>query len=109
MVYRLGQRAESDLEDIGIYTVDRWGFDQWMTYLNMLTDAFQTLERFPQMGKTLPGTQQNVRSYIVQAYDSLHDRAGWLRHDRPRAVRSENALVLLIKTIPFANARRGPM
>ena len=65
MAYRLGQRAESDLEEIGIYTVERWGFDQWVTYHNMLTDAFETLERFPDLGKALPGTQQHVRSYGV--------------------------------------------
>lgn len=57
-----------DLEDIGIYTVDRWGFDQWVAYLSDLTDAFEMLGRFPNLGKVLPQTQAHVRSYTANKH-----------------------------------------
>lgn len=68
MAYRLSKLAEFDLEDIGIYTVYHWGFDQWVAYLSDLTDAFEMLGRFPNLGKVLPQTQAHVRSYAVNKH-----------------------------------------
>ncbi|MGB3306402.1 MAG: type II toxin-antitoxin system RelE/ParE family toxin [Thermomicrobiales bacterium] len=53
------------MEEIGLYTIERWGFDHWVTYLNMLTEAFETIAMLPHIGKPLAGIQENVRSYSV--------------------------------------------
>ncbi len=41
--YRLAPRAESDLEEIWLYTSENWSFDQADRYHNAIVDAFEDL------------------------------------------------------------------
>ena len=49
--YRLGTRAETDLEEIFDYTVDTWGEEQAQNYVDEFTNCFQLLADSPGMGR----------------------------------------------------------
>ncbi|MGI8406843.1 MAG: type II toxin-antitoxin system RelE/ParE family toxin [Thermomicrobiales bacterium] len=65
MAYEIAPDAEDDLTDIGLYTIDRWGYDQWVAFYRLLTEAFETIERFPDIGHVV---RSNVRSYLYKAH-----------------------------------------
>ena len=49
--YRLTPKAEEDLEDIWLYSRDRWGTDQADNYLDGLLATFETLTSRPEMAR----------------------------------------------------------
>lgn len=59
--YRLSILAERDLKDVGEYSVDRWGVDQALRYLNGLIEAFENVTRNPKMGRSCIGAQSGYR------------------------------------------------
>lgn len=50
--YRIGSKAESDLTGIFDYTVDRWGWEQVDTYVDVLSECFQLLADSPGWGRS---------------------------------------------------------
>ena len=49
--YSIRELAQIDLEEIWIYTYDKWGQDQADTYLNSLFSRFDWLSNNPLIGK----------------------------------------------------------
>jgi toxin ParE1/3/4 len=49
--FRLSAGAEHDLEDIIDYTIERWGVDQAVKYMDGLEDLAGTLARTPALGR----------------------------------------------------------
>lgn len=92
--YRLTPAAESDLEAIWVYTLERWGAEQADRYIDILTAAFAELAQSP---KTAPACDQirpgyrrrsverhmiyfRITAYGVAIVRVLHDRMDALRH-----------------------------
>lgn len=48
---RLRPKARTDIEDIWLYGVKRWGLDQADSYLNELNTIFQLISENPQIAK----------------------------------------------------------
>jgi toxin ParE1/3/4 len=49
--YRLSKLARLDLIDIADYTVDTWGVEQALRYLDSLDACFDRLAKTPQIGR----------------------------------------------------------
>jgi toxin ParE1/3/4 len=91
--YSLRPRAEADLEEIWLYTRDRWSLEQAESYLRAMSEAFAGLA-----SGSLVGRVSNVRNgYLKYAVGShlifyvkiadgvevvrvLHERMDVLRH-----------------------------
>lgn len=48
--YRLSKLARLDLLEIGDYTVDRWGIDQALRYIDSLEKCFALIATNPEIG-----------------------------------------------------------
>ena len=59
--YSLSKKAESDLEGILIYTLDRWGEEQAERYLQDLTDCFNLIAHNPGLGRTCEALFPNLK------------------------------------------------
>ena len=58
---KLRPKARSDLEDIWLYGVQRWGLDQADDYLKNLDETFQLLSCNPLMAKEIQDFEPPVR------------------------------------------------
>ena len=60
-IARLSRRAESDLVDIGSYTLEKWGKAQANSYLQRLEDCFQLLAGNPLLGRACDTVRPGLR------------------------------------------------
>ena len=49
--YKLLPSAKSDLEDIWLYTVDKWSIEQAAIYITQITEAFDSLVAGSKIGR----------------------------------------------------------
>ena len=59
--YRFSQRAESDLLSIGTYTLETWGEEQLLRYMEKLENCFQTLAENPNLGRPCDHIRSGLR------------------------------------------------
>jgi toxin ParE1/3/4 len=90
----LTPRAQTDLDEIWDYTVDRWGFDQAETYTRQLWKDIAILADRPSLGRECPEVRRGYRMYpsgshvlfYRQTTDGidvtriLHERMDYTRH-----------------------------
>jgi toxin ParE1/3/4 len=78
--FRFSQRAEADLTDIARYTLQRWGEDQAIRYLDDLEACCQQLADHPDLGRACdeirPGLRRMEHGRHVVFY--RHDATGVL-------------------------------
>jgi toxin ParE1/3/4 len=65
---RLHARAESDLVDIWIYSLQEWDDVQADKYVDELNDAITSLTRNPERGIRRDGVREGYRSLSVQRH-----------------------------------------
>lgn len=51
MTYRLTRAADADIEQIGRYSAEQWGFEQAEAYVLSLHQTFEQLADFPSTGR----------------------------------------------------------
>ena len=66
--YVLSQSADHDLEDIFDYTVQEFGMDQAVSYLNGLDELFHMLLDNPELGRLRPELKAGLRSIAKEAH-----------------------------------------
>lgn len=66
--YVLSQSADHDLEDIFDYTVQGFGTDQAVSYLNGLDELFHMLLDNPELGRLRPELTEGLRSIAKEAH-----------------------------------------
>jgi len=59
--YRLTPAAQSDLEDIWLYTLQQWSIEQADRYSDILEDTFDRLLFMPEMARERPEFDPPVR------------------------------------------------
>lgn len=59
--YRLTQAAQTDLEDIWLYTLEHWSVEQADRYIDSLEDTFSRLLFMPEMARDRPEFDPPVR------------------------------------------------
>lgn len=66
--YRFSHRAYSDLQDINSYTLENWGQEQALTYIDGLELAAKSLASTPKVGKSCDDLRRGLRSYPYQGH-----------------------------------------
>ncbi|MGI8964154.1 MAG: type II toxin-antitoxin system RelE/ParE family toxin [Thermomicrobiales bacterium] len=82
------RRALSNITEIFQYTHDTWGSDQEGRYKDILDNAFDLIQRFPDIGHPVEGRQSSIRAYHLRhhiiEYRREPDRIVILRIVSPR-------------------------
>jgi toxin ParE1/3/4 len=90
----LTPRAQTDLDEIWDYTVDRWGFDQAETYTRQLWKDITMVADRPSLGRECPEVRRGYRVYPsgsqvlfyrqttdgIDVIRILHERMDYERH-----------------------------
>ncbi|WP_447969854.1 type II toxin-antitoxin system RelE/ParE family toxin [Nitrospira sp. M1] len=98
--YRLSHRAESDLNEIADYTIDRFGIKQARRYRDNLETCFQSLAENPLIGRSAAQLAPKLRRYEIQSHvvfytptDTgalivrvLHERRDVAEHIKPSGI-----------------------
>lgn len=51
MKYKIGQEASRDIENIWLYTIEKWSIEQADRYFNLIMDEIEYLAEDPKSGK----------------------------------------------------------
>ncbi len=62
-LFVLTPRAQTDLDEIWDYTVDRWGFGQAETYTRQVWKDIATVADRPTLGRECPEVRRGYRMY----------------------------------------------
>ncbi|MBA3879133.1 MAG: plasmid stabilization protein ParE [Sphingobium sp.] len=68
MRLRLSRRAENDLADIRDYSVEQFGAERAIAYLDAIEAAFRLILDYPEIGGVHLKVVPPVRSYAVQRH-----------------------------------------
>lgn len=63
--YRLTTRADQELAQILIYTIETWGAEQFSAYRDLLKTAFERIAEFPNIGRYKAPTPTGTLTYHV--------------------------------------------
>ena len=66
--FKFTRRAEADLLQIGVYTVDRWGKEQTASYLAQMEAACQRLADQPLLGRACNHIRPGLRCMEVGSH-----------------------------------------
>jgi toxin ParE1/3/4 len=51
MKYKISQAASRDIENIWLYTIEKWSIEQADRYFNLIMDEIEYLTEYPKSGK----------------------------------------------------------
>ncbi|MEG3088492.1 type II toxin-antitoxin system RelE/ParE family toxin [Sphingomonas sp. PB4P5] len=68
MRLKLSRRAEADLADIRDYSVERFGVDRAIAYLDAIEQAFRRILLYPEIGEEYPAVAPAIRSLACQRH-----------------------------------------
>jgi toxin ParE1/3/4 len=66
--FQLSKRAERDLENIAIYTIQNFGFRQARIYRDGLFKTFEMIREFPMIGSDQSHIKQYVRRQVYESH-----------------------------------------
>jgi toxin ParE1/3/4 len=68
MNYKLSRKAEEDLEDIWLYTLETWSKEQADRYLSLIFDEIEFLTANPKTGQDFDHIRKNYRYSKVKSH-----------------------------------------
>ncbi len=68
MVAKLSGSARRDLIEIRLYTIDRWGRDQWLRYFAGFSTAFERIAENPDCGRPRDVLRKGLRSLTFEQH-----------------------------------------
>lgn len=66
--YVISKKAIYDLEEIWLYTVDKWSIEQADRYYNLLFDEIAFICKNPKTGKQMDDIRKNYRAAKVKSH-----------------------------------------
>jgi len=66
--YVISKKAISDLEEIWLYTVDKWSIVQADRYYNLIFDEIAFICKNPRTGKPMDDVRKNYRTAKVKSH-----------------------------------------
>ena len=66
--YQLSKRAERDIENIAVYTIQQFGIRQARIYRDGLFKTFDMICEFPMIGSDQSHIKQNVRRQVYESH-----------------------------------------
>lgn len=67
-VYELSEAADEDLDNIFDYTVEEFGFDQAVAYVELIDEQLNTLVTTPEAGKCRDEVRKDLRSLPIGSH-----------------------------------------
>jgi toxin ParE1/3/4 len=74
--YRLTTPAAADYVNILVFTLERWGLEQYDRYSTLLDSAFMKLVSLPKLGKHKSYIPSDARLYRVGSHQVVYRRIG---------------------------------
>ena len=68
MKFRLSRKAEEDLEEIWLYTLETWSKEQADRYLSLIFDEIEFLSMNPKTGQDFDNIRKNYRYSKVKSH-----------------------------------------
>jgi toxin ParE1/3/4 len=68
MRLELSRRAQADLADIRDYSVEQFGVERAIAYLDAIEQAFRRIMLYPEIGEEDPGVAPAIRSLACQRH-----------------------------------------
>ena len=68
MKFRLSRKAEEDLEEIWLYTLEAWSKEQADRYLSLIFDEIEFLSMNPKTGQDFDHIRKNYRYSKVKSH-----------------------------------------
>lgn len=69
--------AEQDIEEIQIYTLEKWGERQRKKYAALIYDGLKKLSIFPEFGRKIPDISQEHRIYRIGNHFAVYQIIGY--------------------------------
>ena len=66
--YVISTKAISDLEEVWLYTVDKWSIEQADRYYNLIFDEIAFICKNPKTGKQMEDVRKNYRAAKVKSH-----------------------------------------
>ncbi|HLK28905.1 MAG TPA: type II toxin-antitoxin system RelE/ParE family toxin [Puia sp.] len=66
--YVISKKAISDLEDIWLYTADKWSIEQADRYYNLIFDEISFICKNPKTGKEMEHVRKSYRAAKVKSH-----------------------------------------
>ncbi len=66
--YVISKKAISDLEEIWLYTVDKWSIEQADRYYNLIFDEIAFICKNPKTGKQMEAVRKSYRAAKVKSH-----------------------------------------
>jgi toxin ParE1/3/4 len=66
--YVISKKAVSDLEEIWLYTVEKWSIDQADRYYNLIFDEIQFISKNINAGKSMEHVRKGYRASKVKSH-----------------------------------------
>ena len=66
--FRLTQQAKADLDDIAVYTLENWGVQQALRYVDSLEQCCHLLANRPNVGATASDLAPDLRRHAHRAH-----------------------------------------
>lgn len=73
MRLELSRRAQADLDDIRDYSVDQFGVERAILYLDTIEQGFRLLVDYPQIGRQRSEFGPSLRSYSVGEHRIMYE------------------------------------
>lgn len=65
---RLAPAAADDLRDVKLYTIEKWGYPQWVEYLDRLDGLMRQLGIHPALGAARDDVRPGLRSLPIGSH-----------------------------------------
>lgn len=76
MRLELGRRAQADLDDIRDYSIEQFGPERAILYLDAIEQAFRRILGFPEIGSVNPAVRPAIRSVACQRHRIFYEIDG---------------------------------
>ncbi len=79
MKYKISQAASQDIENIWLYTIEKWSIEQADRYFNLIMDEIEYLAKNPKSGKDFSNVRKGyfrskIKShFIFYRFNRKHD------------------------------------
>ncbi len=68
MKYKISQEASRDIENIWLYTIEKWSIEQADRYFNLIMDEIEYLAKNPKSGKDYSKVRKGYFRYQIKSH-----------------------------------------
>ncbi len=66
--YEISSKASNDMDEIWIYTLEKWSLAQAELYLDLIRSGIEQIAKHPESGRSYAHVLENCRGYKVKSH-----------------------------------------